>query len=677
MLRRTRRLTISAALAAACVVAVMSSPASAADRDPSTILVKFSIPSQTSGILQALGDRIGARLGDGVVMVRLSDGSAVDAAVAHYARLFGVAYAEPNYIASIDALPAPSDSSFGSQWSLTKISAVNGWSSLFSSYPSTTSGATIAVVDTGVQADHPDLNGKVLTGSGANCLTGTCTPGGTNDDNNHGTHVSGIAAARTNDGIGIAGVALTSPILPVKVLNASGSGSYASIAAGINWAVGHGAKVINMSLGGSSYSTTLCNAVANAVAANVVVVAAAGNSSYSNPSYPAACSGSIGVAATDSSDNVAPYSNYGSPDVFLSAPGSSIYSSVAGSSYATFSGTSMAAPHVAGLVALLQTQSPGISVSSVKTILATTSDKIGGGYGSDPYGTCAGCTWSSAFGYGRINVERALTGSGGSPPPPPPPPSSAPSLGSFAVGDITQTQATVRGAVNPNGAATTWRVEYGPTSAYGPQTADQSIGAGTAPVSVSALLSPLSAGTTYHYRVVAINGSGTTRGPDATFQTPPAAPPPPTSLTITSPTVVTVLSGSAAGGSAASLATIDESYYSLRSPFLSSPSWYGTFDVFANPSDFRVTYNGQSSRACTLSLAMYRWTTGTWVAAGSSVIVGTSAVTVADAAPSASIPAADLRSSSGQVRVRVTCSAGFSFSTYTLSSDLLQLSYRS
>ena len=108
--------------------------------------------------------------------------------------------------------------------------------------------------------------------------------------------------------------------------------------------------------------------------------------------------------------------------MFLAAPGSSIYSTVAGSSYDTFNGTSMAAPHVAGLVALLQTQTPGISVSSVKSILATTSDKIGSGsYGAGPVrNTCAGCTWSSTFGYGRINVDRALNG-GGTPAPPPPP----------------------------------------------------------------------------------------------------------------------------------------------------------------------------------------------------------------------------------------------------------------
>ena len=621
--------------------------------------------------MQAFGDRLGAQLGGGVLMVRLPAGTSVDAAVARYAGMFGVDFAEPNFIATTAALSTPNDPSFSGQWSLTKISAVNGWSTLFTSYPTTNAGASIAVLDTGVQSTHPDLSGKVL--AGANCLTGSCTAGGSEDDNSHGTHVSGIAAARTNDGIGIAGIALASSVLPVKVLNSSGSGSYASITAGVNWAVSRGARVINMSLSGSSYSSTLCTAVSSAVAAGVVVVAAAGNSSYSYAAYPAACPGSIGVAATDSNDAAASYSNYGSPDVFLAAPGSSIYSTVAGSSYATYNGTSMAAPHVAGLVALLQTRTPGISVSSVKTILATTSDKIGGGYGSDPYSTCTGCTWSSAFGYGRINVSRALNGGGT----PAPPPAASPTVVTGAASGIGQTQATVGGSVNPNGSATTWRVEYGTGVSYGSQTAPQTAGPGTSSQPVSTPLTNLLANQTYHYRVVANNATGTTYGADATFVTssvPP--PPPPASLTLAYPSGVTVISGSSPTGNATSLAGIDGSYYALRSSFFSAPSWYGTFSVDPNASDLRVTYNGKSTRSCTLSLAVYRWTTGTWVSAGSSVTVGTSPVTVADAATSAAIPAAELQSS-GQVRVRASCSSGFSLSSFTLSSDLLRLSYRS
>ena len=153
-------------------------------------------------------------------------------------------------------------------------------------------------------------------------------------------------------------------------------------------------------------------------------------------------------------------------------------------------------------------------------------------------------------------------------------------------------------------------------------------------------------------------------------------PPPSGSLTIAFPIGLTIVSGSSPTGNTTSLGSIDGSYYALRSSFFSAPSWYGTFSVDPNASDLRVTYNGKSTRSCTLSLAVYRWTTGTWVSAGSSVTVGTSPVTVTDAATSASIPAAELQSS-GQVRVRASCSSGFSLSSFTFSSDLLQLSYRS
>lgn len=663
------------------LVGVIASPAQAADRDPSTILVRFSIPSEANGILQAFGDRTGARLTDGVLVVKLPAGTSVDAAVYRYSRLFGVDYAEPNYIATADDLPAPNDPSFSTQWNLTKIAAVSGWSLLFSAYPTSTGGPTIAVVDSGVQASHPDLSGKVLPG--ANCVSGTCSAGNSNDDYNHGTHVAGIAAASTNNGVGVAGVSLTSPILPVKVLDSSGSGTYAGVAAGIDWAVSHGASVINMSLSGTASSTTLCGAVSRAVAANVVVVAAAGNNSTSSPAYPAACSGAIGVAATDSSDKAASYSNYGSPNVFVSAPGSSVYSTVTGSSYATFSGTSMAAPHVAGLAALLRAQTPGLPVSSVETILATTSDKIGtGSYGSDPYGTCAGCTWSSSFGYGRINVYRALNGGGTPPPPPPPPPTAAPTVVTGDASGVGQTQATVAGSVNPNGQSTSWRVQYGTSTSYGQQTAALNIGSGTSSVSVSTTLTGLTGGLTYHYRLVATNASGTTSGVDATFVTtaapppPPPPPPPGTTLTLTYPTGVTLTSGSLRTGNATSLRSVDFSYYGVRSSLISIPSWYATFGVAANASDFKVTYTGNSTRTCALTLSIYRWTTATWVALGPMTSVGTSSVTVADAAPAASVPVAELQNS-GQVRVRASCGANTSLSTYTLNSDLLQLSYRS
>jgi thermitase len=405
-------------LAAAAVCAsALPGPAGAARPafDQSTILVKFAVPAKAAAIVRSLGDRpLGLTL-NGVEVVGLDRGEKVQAKVARYRALKTVLYAEPNFIArgqlTDGKLSPPNDPQFGSQWAWGKIQAVDGWSAYPGSY-SAGDAATLAIVDTGVDSHHPDLlDGRILTALGANCVTpsGSCSSSSALDDNGHGTHVAGIAAAATNNGVGVAGTAYESRVIPVKVLDSSSQGSYAAIANGILWASQHGARVINLSLGGSSASTTLCDAVTEAIAGGAVVVASAGNGSTSAANYPAACPGAVGVAATDSSDNAASFSNYGSPDVFLSAPGASVYSTYLSGSYTTMSGTSMSAPFVTGVAALLLGQQPALTVTDVKAILAQSSDKIGTGYGADPYGTCAGCTWSSAFGYGRLNLYRALT----------------------------------------------------------------------------------------------------------------------------------------------------------------------------------------------------------------------------------------------------------------------------
>ncbi len=666
------RLAVMSALAIFVLVGVVTTPAEAADRDRSTILVKFSIPSQITGILNAFGDRQSAQLSDGVVLVGLSGGTSPAAAVALYSRLFGVEYAEPNYIATTAALATPNDPSYASQWGLGKISAVSGWSRLFSSYPASTTGATIAIIDTGVQADHPDLSGRVL--AGANCLSGTCSNGNSADDNRHGTHVAGIAAARTNNGVGVAGVALTSPILPVKVLNSSGSGSYAAIAAGINWAVSHGAQVINMSLSGTSSSTTLCTAVSNAVSSGVIVVAAAGNNSSSSPVYPAACNGSIGVAATTSSDTAASsFSNFGYPNVFVSAPGDSIYSTFNGSSYGTLSGTSMAAPHVAGLAALLRTKTPGITVASVKNILATQSDKIGSSslYSSDPFSQ--GSTWSSAYGYGRINVDRALGGGG----------SHAAASASAGRRD-TEPPSVPTGLTAPSSGTSvslSWNASDDNVGVAGYEV-QRCQGAGCSPATTiatpaitSLVDSGLLASTTYRYRVRAKDVPASPAATRPSRRRPPPRRRPARSR-LPSRRPLPCTRAELVSGNAASLTSVDTNYFTVSSRFFAAPSWYGTFIVDPAASDFAVTYTGFASRTCTLALTMYRWSTGAWVTVGTSRSIGTSQVTVTDQAPSASVPASDLRSSTGQVRVRVTCSVAPG-ATYTSSGNMLQLSYRS
>ena len=373
-----------------------------------SILVKVA-PGQATPTLPRYLQVIGRTL-TGVDVVSVGGGVSLARALAAVRHLPGVVYAEPNALARA-ALTNPNDRYFASDWAWSAVSAVAGWSVYPGAYGSS-GGATIAVVDTGVDASHPDLSdGRVLTSAGANCVraNGTCIADSAADDNGHGTHVAGIAAAATNNTIGVAGTAFDARVIPVKVLDSRGYGSYAAITNGIVWAAQHGARVINLSIEGTIYSQTVCDAVKDARMSGAVVVAAAGNFSTSTQSMPAGCPGAIGVAATDQNDQPASFSDYGAPDVFVSAPGVSIFSTYVGGGYATMSGTSMAAPFVSGLAAQLIGQLPQRTPDDVARLLATTADKVGSSaYGADPYGTCAGCTWNTTCGYGRIDMRRAL-----------------------------------------------------------------------------------------------------------------------------------------------------------------------------------------------------------------------------------------------------------------------------
>jgi thermitase len=417
---RTRRWT--AALVISLVVALVLIPgATAKDElptgprvEPSTILVRFADRSAARADIAREADSLAGVTSNGVHIVRIAPGRAVPERVAAYRRHSNVVYAEPNYIRSID-LGAPNDPSYSLQWGLAAIRALGGWNVFPGSY-SPAPGPKLAVADTGVDSAHPDLAANVDVANGARCLTGTCVSNTALDDNGHGTHVAGIAGAVTNNAVGVAGVGFSSRIIPIKVLESNGSGSDASVASGIVWASSHGARVVNLSLGGYGFSQTICNAVASATAAGTLVVAAAGNDGSSTPLYPAACPGAIGIAATASDGSSPSWSNWGSPNVFASAPGAGIYSTywAGGSTYTTLSGTSMATPHAAGLAALLFGQAPSRTPTDVKQILARTADKIGATfyppltYGADPYGTCSGCTWHPYYGYGEIDAQSAL-----------------------------------------------------------------------------------------------------------------------------------------------------------------------------------------------------------------------------------------------------------------------------
>jgi subtilisin family serine protease len=240
-------------------------------------------------------------------------------------------------------------------------------------------GVTIAILDTGVDLDHPDLAAHLV--AGRDIVNGDNDP---NDDFGHGTLVAGAAAAVANNGIGVTGVAGDASIMPVKVLGASGTGWDDDIAAGITWATDHGADVINLSLGGPGDSAVLDDAVAYAAAHDVVVVGASGNSNTSVPNYPAAIDAVIAVGATDASSTAAWFSGRGWW-VDVAAPGINILSTArgTGATYATATGTSLSSPLVSGVVALMRAHNPSATAAQVAaTLRATARDR--GPHGNDP-----------------------------------------------------------------------------------------------------------------------------------------------------------------------------------------------------------------------------------------------------------------------------------------------------
>lgn len=258
----------------------------------------------------------------------------------------------------------PNDADWSTQWGLRQVGLPVAWER--------TRGANVvvAVLDTGVDAAHPDLQGAVLPG--INLVDPSAPPA---DDNGHGTAVAGIIAARTDNRIGVAGICWTCSILPVKVLGADGTGDTGTVAAGIVRAADAGARVISMSFGGPAPDPTLASAVAYAEAKGAILVAAAGNSGSSTPFYPAADPGVVGVAATDESNHLYGWSDYGAW-VRLAAPGCD---SATGSSggYVEFCGTSAAAPVVSGVAALALSVAPDASRSQVIAAVEGTATSIG------------------------------------------------------------------------------------------------------------------------------------------------------------------------------------------------------------------------------------------------------------------------------------------------------------
>jgi subtilisin family serine protease/subtilisin-like proprotein convertase family protein len=374
-------------------------------------------------------------IGLGLYQVNLVAGVSVGQAISVFSGANGVLFAEPDYTVGLQL--TPNDPSYGSLWGLNNtgqsggvadadIDAPEAWDSARG-----TGQTIVAVIDTGVDYNHQDLNANMWRNPGETPGNGVDddgngwvddvfgadfanNDGNPMDDNNHGTHVAGTIGAVGNNGIGVTGVAWTTKIMALKFLSASGSGSTSNAVRAIDYAIAKGAKILNNSWGGGGYSLSLDQAITRAQNAGVIFVAAAGNSATNNdttPNYPSNYpqNNVVAVASTTRTDTMSSFSSYGATTVDLGAPGSSILSTTPNNTYSTFSGTSMATPHVAGALAVYWDANPTLTYSQVIQKLLQS---------VDPIAALAGRTVTG----GRLNLRKMLEGT--SPPPSPPPPPS-------------------------------------------------------------------------------------------------------------------------------------------------------------------------------------------------------------------------------------------------------------
>ncbi len=386
------------------------------------ILVKFKRGSNGAGVASAHGGKLDREVLDRIFVMKVPAGreATVIAALSHNPN---VEFAEPDYVRTFGTPCAlgdcitPLDTYFGYKWdhhndgtlnNSTGVLVVNtgkadadiDWLEAHQQLGAFTGSAVIGVLDTGILGTHVDLVGRVLPGY--DFVNNDSDP---NDDDGHGTHVAGIAAANGDNNIGVTGVAYGAnvKILPVKVCGPAGCPTSA-IASGIRWAADNGANVINLSLGGRFGSSTEQQALQYALGKNTLPFCASGNDGNKRTvSYPAAFPECVAVGATDWLDTRASYSNGGNP-LDISAPGgdsenangySYILSTYNDGGYAFVAGTSQATPQVAGLGALLHAN--GVTgASNIRTRIERTADDLGAG------------GWDTLYGFGRINVYRAI-----------------------------------------------------------------------------------------------------------------------------------------------------------------------------------------------------------------------------------------------------------------------------
>lgn len=388
-------------LLSADVTAVWAAPSQVAPE--SSALVKFhegTSAIEVSRTLDAVGGRLVRTFSDGPSVVALPPWSVASEAVKTLSADPDVTYAEPNltFQATAGASVSPNDPKAAEQWGLGLIDASAAWGI-------TTGNAStiVAVLDTGIDTRSPEFSGRLWVNPAASSRSRTVygwnfADNNTNvtDNNSHGTHVSGIIAAAGDNGNGVAGLNWNATIMPLKVLDANGGGSTDRAVSAIYFAVDNGAKVINASWGGDTFSQSMLDSLNYANAKGVVFVTAAGNEGVNNDvatSYPASyrLPNVLSVASVDRNGNLAVDSNYGGGTVDLAAPGVDIVSTTPGG-FATYSGTSMATAFVSGTVSLLAGLRPDLSASqlvdrvrtAVKPLPALAGKTVSGGV-VDPY----------------------------------------------------------------------------------------------------------------------------------------------------------------------------------------------------------------------------------------------------------------------------------------------------
>jgi subtilisin family serine protease len=375
-----------------------------------TVLVRFKTQYNPQAIQNAVDGlkvaQTGTVFGSDVIILQVPDGKEQEI-ISRLSAHPDVLFAELDY--RYEIAMSPDDPYFGAQWAHTTLRSSEAWDI-------TTGDAAIriAIIDTGIDATHPDLASKILPGH--SFLNQVYQDSNPVDLHGHGTHVAGIAAAVTDNNAGVAGTSWGARIIPVRVLDSNGDGWTTDIAAGINWARTQNAHIINLSLGGEAQSLTMQSAIQQAYDAGILVIASMGSVNAGTPFYPAAYPHVLAVTATDRNNQRAPYSNYGS-HADIAAPGgymtsqhdsNGIFSTLPtyavhlttqegySTWYDTLHGTSQAAPFVSGLASLILSLEPGLSPDDVTDVITSTAVDLG-----DP-------GWDQYYGHGLADARAAL-----------------------------------------------------------------------------------------------------------------------------------------------------------------------------------------------------------------------------------------------------------------------------